>query len=163
MRWVVAGALALALVGSAYGQTTPLPPSFPSAAVRAYCTAAGDFYGSTTFVKVGQPGPIEWRCSKGAVLICLAGADGINCSARSRRRDPTPEMVHACRNDVDGAGNYYMSVATGAYGYVWQWECVNNRPVIVGPQVVVNLQTHAQTPVVFDDQGYAVSEWTHLR
>jgi hypothetical protein len=102
-------AAALAIAGAADAQAVPLPPNFPRA-------AAVDSFDSMTFVTVGAglnggAGPVEWRCSKGAVLICPAGADGINCSRRSRSRTPLPSMVQACRDYGE------LSVASGAYSY----------------------------------------------
>jgi hypothetical protein len=66
-------------------------------------------------------------------------------------------MVNECR----GYGS--LSVASGSFGYVWDWECRGGKPVIVGSLVRVNLQTNATSPVVFDAQGYSVDEWEALR
>lgn len=129
MRWIVAGVLALALAGAARAQTFPLPSNFPRAAVKTYCAAAVDsYFDSMTFAASGLnggAGPFEWRCVKGAVFVCPAGADGVNCSRRSRSRTPLPSMVNECRDYGS------LSVASGSFGYVWDWECRGGKPVIV--------------------------------
>jgi hypothetical protein len=148
--------------GSAAAQTFPLPPNFPRDAIKTYCAAAAESFESMTFVTVGGginggAGPVEWRCSKGAVLICPAGADGVNCSRRTQSRTPLPSMVQACRDYGE------LSVASGAYSYQWAWECRSGKPVITGPLYKINLQTNSKTPVVFDTQGYVIDEWEALR
>jgi hypothetical protein len=155
---IITAAPALALValsGAAHAQTLPLPPSFPRDAVKTYCAAAGDTQPSIFGGNVGGPAPVEWRCSKGAVLICLAGADGVNCSRRTRSQVPLPSMVAACREPG------FLPVASGAMGYVWRWDCRDGKPIIAGPQIM--LWRTGETPEKFDAQGYAVSEWTPLR
>ncbi len=139
----------------------PPPPQaspaarLPREALKAYCAVAGD-----TMPAVfgdGRTGPpIVWRCVKSAVYTCEAGADGVACSARSHSRVPLPSMVEACR---DGDN---LSVASGAYGYVWDWECRGGKPVIAGPLVVNDIQTGTTTPAKFDAQGYAEGEWKPL-
>ena len=69
----------------------------------------------------------------------------MTCSARSRSRVPLPSMVEACR---DGDN---LSVASGAYGYVWRWECREGLPAIVGG-----------VPADYDTGGYAFDEWKNL-
>lgn len=137
---------------------TQEPPAdrLPRDALRAYCASAGD-----TIPAVfgdGRTGPpVVWRCVKGAVYTCEAGADGVACSARSRSRVPLRSMVEACRDYGQ------LSVAAGALSTVWQWECRDGKPVISGPQVIYDLQTKTTTPAEFDAQGYAEREWTPLR
>lgn len=131
----------------------PTPPAahLPREALMAYCAAAGD-----TMPAVfgdGRTGPpIVWRCVKSAVYTCEAGADGVACSARSRSRVPSSSMVKSCREYGQ------LSVADGAYGYVWRWECQNREPVIVGPA-----QVWGAKPTKFDGQGYAEEEWSPIR
>lgn len=127
----------------------------PRDALRAYCASAGDTMAQ--FFNDGRTGPpLIWRCVKGAVYTCEAGADGVACSARSRSRVPLFSMVEACRS----YGR--LSVADGAYSTVWRWECHDGKPVIAGPQVIYDHQTKTATPVEFDAQGYANDEWTPL-
>ena len=134
------------------------PPAdrLPRDALRAYCASAGD-----TMPAVfgdGRTGPpIVWRCVRGAVYTCEAGADGVACSARSRSRVPPPSMVEACRTYGQ------LSVADGALSTVWRWECRDGKPVIAGPQVIYDLQTKGTKPAEFDAQGYEEGEWTPLR
>jgi hypothetical protein len=124
----------------------------PREALKTYCAVAGD-----TMPAVfgdGRTGPpIVWRCVKSAVYTCEAGADGVACSARSHSRVPLPSMVELCRRD-----NGYLPVASGAFGYVWRWECQNGEPVIVGPASI-----WGGKPTKFDDQGYAEEEWSPIR
>ena len=71
--------------------------------------------------------------------------DGVN-------RVPLPSMVDECREGADG-----LSVASGAYGFVWDWECREGKPVIVGPAKVWGGKS-----TEFDGQGYAEQEWHAL-
>lgn len=123
----------------------------PREALKTYCATAGDTI-PAVFGDGRHAPPVEWRRVKGAVYVCEAGADGVACSARSRRRVPLPSMVDACR------GYGQLSVADGSYGYVWRWECQNGKPIIVGPAPV-----WGGKPTKFDGQGYAESEWTPIR
>lgn len=149
----VAGTL-FALVFSprfAHAQETPAD-RLPRQALQAYCAAAGDMLTPALFGE-GRTGPaIAWRCVKGVALLCTEGADGVACSARSRSRVPLPAMVQACRQ---GEG---LSVASGAYSFVWAWDCRAGKPVIVGPA-----QVWGGKPTRFDDLGYADEEWSPLR
>jgi hypothetical protein len=151
MRWIVAGILAPALTGAAHAQTLPLPPNFPRAEVKAYCAAAVD---SSPAVFAHHSYPVEWRCVGGVPYTCPAGADGVNCSQRTRSQVPRPGMVDACREDGQ------LSVASGAMGYVWRWDCRDGKPVIAGPQII--LWHTGRTPEKFDAEGYAESEWHAL-
>jgi len=116
----------------------------PREALKTYCAIAGDTI-PAVFGDGRTSPPIVWRCVKSAVYTCEAGADGVACSARSYSRVPVPSMVEECRHGD------YLSVASGAYGYVWDWECRGGKPVIAGPLA----------PAKFDAQGYAEGEWKH--
>ncbi len=121
--------------------------------LKAYCAAAGDTI-PAIFGDGRHASPVEWRCVKSAVYTCLAGADGVACSARSRSRIPRPGMVDACRGDGQ------LSVASGAMGYVWQWDCRDGKAAIAGPQIM--LWHTGKTSEKFDAEGYAESEWHAL-
>ena len=54
-------------------------------------------------------------------------------------------MVEACREEGD------RPVVSGAYSFVWPWECRGGKPVIVGGR-----------PTGFDGLGYAEEEWSLL-
>jgi hypothetical protein len=54
-------------------------------------------------------------------------------------------MVEACREEG------YLPVVSGAYSFVWPWECRGGKPVIVGGG-----------PTGFDGQGHAEEEWSLL-
>ncbi len=142
-------------------QEPPAHPTLPADrlprdALRAYCASAGDTIPAVFGDGRTRPS-IVWRCVKGATYTCEAGADGVSCSARSRSRVPLSSMVKACQDYGQ------LSVADGAFSTVWQWECRDGKPVIVGPQVIYGFQTKTTTPVEFDDRGYAEGEWTPLR
>ena len=137
---------------------TKLPPvdRFHRDELRVYCASAGDT--TPAVFGGGRTGlPIEWRCVKGAVYICEAGADGVACGARSHSRVPLPSMVEACRS------HGRLSVADGAYSTVWRWECRDGKPFIAGPQETYDPQTKTTMPVEFDAQGYVKDEWTPLQ
>lgn len=152
MRSIVAGVLTLALTGAAHAQTLPLPPNFPRDAIKAYCAAAVDMPTPAIFGDGRHGSPFAWRCVNGRAYTCLEGADGVACSSRSRSRVPLPSMVDECREGADG-----LSVASGAYGFVWDWECREGKPVIVGPAKVWGGKS-----TEFDGQGYAEQEWRAL-
>jgi len=156
MRWIVAGVLALALTGAARAQTLPLPPNFPRDAIKTYCAAAVDMPMPAIFGDGRHGSPFAWRCVNGRAYTCLEGADGVACSARSRSRVPLPSMVESCRDYG------YLPVSSGAYSFVWGWECRQGKPVIAGPLLRLNLQTNTRSPVKFDAQGYAEDEWPPL-
>jgi hypothetical protein len=129
---------------------------FPREAVRAYCKAAVDtgvagFGGNAT-----NPLPVAWRCAKGEVYTCTPGADGVACSARNRSRIPLPLMIKAC------ASGDFLSLPTGAFGYIWNWACDHGKPVITGPLFRLNRETGAKRAIAFDAQGYAEDEWRPL-
>jgi hypothetical protein len=75
----------------------------------------------------------------------MVGADGVACSQRNRARAPYPAMVEACRDYG------YLPVSSGAYGFVWNWECKDGKPVAGPPKVK------------FDADGYATEEWELVR
>ncbi len=85
----------------------------PREAIKVYCKAADNSI--PAIFGDGRNGlPIEWRCVKGEVFTCEAGADGVACSARSRSRTPLPSMAEACRDYGQ------LSVADGALSTIWQ-------------------------------------------
>lgn len=135
----------------------PLPADLlPRDALKTYCASAGDT--TPAIFGDGRTGPpIVWRCVKGTVYTCEAGADGVACSARSRSRAPGPSMVKAYRDYGQ------LSVADGALSTVWRCECRDGKPLIAWPQMIYDLQTKTTTPAEFDAQGYAEGEWTPLR
>jgi hypothetical protein len=151
---VGAGVLALAL--TAHAQTLPLPPNFPRDAIKTYCAAAVDMPMPAIFGDGRHGSPFAWRCVNGRAYTCLEGADGVACSSRSRSRVPLASMVDACREGDN------LSVASGAYGFVWDWECRGGKPVIAGALFRLDLQTNTRSPVKFDAQGYAEDEWHAL-
>jgi hypothetical protein len=124
--------------------------ALPAGMLKTYCAAAVD---SPPAVFSPRNAPaIEWRCVHGVAYACLAGADGVACSARSHSRVPLPSMLESCRDYGS------LPVASGAFGFVWRWECQNGAPVIVGPALVWGGKA-----TKFDDQGYAEEEWKGLR
>jgi hypothetical protein len=151
MKRITIAAALLALVywlGFAQAQDAS---RLPREALKTYCAAAGDTI-PAVFGDGRRGPPVEWRCVKGAVYVCEAGADGVACSARSKSRVPLPSMVNACHDYGQ------LAVADGSYGYVWRWECQNGVPVIVGPARV-----WGGKPTKFDGQGYAEEEWSPIR
>jgi hypothetical protein len=116
----------------------------------AFCPEVGNTSAAT--IGNGRSGPaFVWRCSGGRAYTCMVGADGVACSSRSRSRVPLASMVDACREGDN------LSVASGAYGFVWDWECREGKPVIVGPA-----QVWGGKSTKFDGQGYAEEEWSLL-
>ncbi len=135
---------------------TPMADRLPRGA-RDYCAKEGTSEGAMYSGPVPQQPGVIWRCVNGAVYLCEPGADGVVCSRRSKSRVPLPSMVDACHKSGQ------LSVADGSYGYVWRWECRDGEPVIVGPQVIYDLQTKTTTPAKLDAQGYAEGEWQPLK
>jgi hypothetical protein len=114
-------------------------------AERTYCAAVRDTPSNVKYPD--RPSwASEWRCASGRLLICFPSADGVPCSIRRRAKTPTPAMVEECASGAEG-----LSVASGAYGFVWRWTCRDGRPVIVGKAGE------------FDASGYAHGEWSEGR
>ena len=88
-----------------------------------------------------------WRCWAGDLFVCSLGADGVACSRRTAIKVPTLGMMKECSQGRVGS----LSVASGAFGYKWRWECRDNLPVIVG------------TAVEVDAYGLAPSEWREIK
>jgi hypothetical protein len=139
--------------GAAHAQTLPLPlpPNFPRDAIKTYCAAAVDMPMPAIFGDGRHGPPFTWRCVNGRAYTCLEGADAVACSSRIRSRVPLPSMVDACREGDN------LSVASGAYGFVWDWECRGGKPVIVGAAKIWGGKS-----TKFDGQGYAEEEWSLL-
>jgi hypothetical protein len=152
MRTAIIAAAMLASAGVAQAQDTP-SVSLPRGEVRAlmaFCPEVGDTSAAT--IGNGRSGPaFVWRCSGGRAYTCMVGADGVACSSRSRSRVPLASMVDACREGDN------LLVASGAYGFVWDWECREGKPVIVGPAKVWGGKS-----TKFDGQGYAEEEGSLL-
>jgi hypothetical protein len=155
IRTVLAAVALLAIASGARAQSIPLPEDLPRTELKALCRAS--YEPMTGQYGDGAHGPpILWRCSHGQAYACMAGADGVACSARSRSRDPLPMMIAACRDYGQ------LSVASGALRTVWDWECRGGKPVNMGPAAALNINSGAKTPVKFDEQGYSISEWIKL-
>src|SRR5271165_4095444 len=144
---VAALTFAVGLSGSAHAQEAS---ALPTGALKVYCEAARNSL-PAVFGDGRHGSPTAWRCVHGAVFVCELGADGVACSARSRSRVPLPSMAESCRDYG------YLPVSSGAFGYVWRWECQNGEPVIVGPAPV-----WGGKPTKFDGQGYAEEEWSPI-
>jgi hypothetical protein len=141
MRTAIIAAAMLASAGVAQAQDTQ-SVSLPRGvrALMAFCPEVGDTSAAT--IGNGRSGPaFVWRCSGGQAYTCMVGADGVACSQRTRSRTPFPEMVKECAE----AG--YMSVASGVFGFVWDWKCKDGKPVASPPKAK------------FDADGYATEEW----
>jgi hypothetical protein len=142
MRAAIIAALLLSSAGVARAQDRPSVslPGGEARALMAFCPEVGDTSAAT--IGNGRSGPaFVWRCSGGRAYTCTVGADGVTCSQRSRARAPYPSMVQEC------AVSEYLSVASGAFNSVWDWKCVNGKPVANPPKEK------------FDADGYATEEW----
>ena len=140
---VAPAAAALVVVTVAYGQT--IPEDFPRAELKALCKASyalmsGQYGGDAHDL------PVAWRCSHGRALACTPGADGVACSRRTFSRKPLPSMIESCRDSG------YLPVSTGAYSFVWGWECKDGQPIIV----------NSPESAKFDSEGYHRDEWKQL-
>jgi hypothetical protein len=116
-RLLIAMSLSIICASAARAQEAS---ALPTTALKAYCEAAGDSL-PAVFGDGRHGSPTAWRCVHGAVFVRQPGADGVACSARSRSRVPLPSMVESCRDYG------YLPVSSGAFGYVWRWDCQKTR------------------------------------
>lgn len=145
MKRIAIVTAALLVLTGARAQNIPLPEDLPRTELKALCKAS--YEPMTGQYGDGAHAPaILWRCSHGHVYACMAGADGVACSKRTRSRTPYPGMIEACRDEG------YMPVVSGVMSFVWRWECKDGKPVIVNSDVSR-----------FDTDGYYIDEWTQIR
>jgi hypothetical protein len=136
---------ALLVVTVARAQTIPLPEDFPRAELKALCKASYALMSGQYGGDAHDP-PVAWRCSHGHALACTPGADGVACSRRTFSRKPLPSMIESCRDYGQ------LPVSSGAYSFVWDWECKDGKPIIV----------NSPESAKFDPEGYHRDEWKQL-
>jgi hypothetical protein len=94
-------------------------------------------------LKPSQGKMMEWRCTSGAVLACVYGANIPCYSKANTSQKPTQAIIDYCRQNPDS--QFVPMVVTGHETTV-SWACHGPRPVVI-----------QSAPV--DEQGYAKAYW----
>ena len=91
----------------------------------------------------GQDSMMEWRCSNGAVLACVYGAN-IPCnSTANTNQTPTAAITNYCHHNKNAS---FIPMYVTGHETAVTWACQGKTPIVVGI---------APT----DGQGYASGNW----